>query len=141
MSRVFTPFRIAAALALAGAAGLAAAATPAVFGKSRTGLWLLEGIEGSKVPARLCFTDLADLARLQHQGRKCTQRAIRETDSSVTFSYQCSGSDFGQTKLDWVTSQSFRIHTQGISGGLPFGYLVQARRLGECEGKPSSTAR
>lgn len=141
MSRVFTHFRIAAALALAGAAGLAAAAAPAVLGKSRAGLWLLEGIEGSKVPTRMCVADLADLARLQHQGRKCTQRALRENDLSVTFSYQCSGSDFGQTKLDWVTSQSFRIQTQGISGGLPFSYLVQARRLGECEDKASPAAR
>lgn len=141
MSRVFTHFRIAVALTLGAAAGLAPAATPAVFGKSRTGLWQLDGIEGSKAPRRVCVTDFAELARLQHAGRKCTQTLIRETDSSATFSYQCSGSDFGQTKLDWVTSQSFRIQTQGISGGLPFSYLVQARRLGECEGKASPTAR
>ena len=140
MSRVFTFLRIGAALVLGGAATLAAAA-PVVLGKSRTGLWQLEGIEGSKGPRRVCVADLADLARIQHPGRKCSQRPIRETDSSVTFSYQCSGSDFGQTKLDWVTSQSFRIHTQGISGGLPFAYLVQARRLGDCPGKASRAAR
>ena len=141
MSRVFTAYRTMVALALAGAAGLAAAATPAVFGKSRAGLWHLDGIEGSKVPLRKCVADLAELARLQHPAKKCTQRLLRETDSSATFSYQCSGSDFGQTKLDWVTSQSFRIQTQGISGGLPFSYLVQARRLGECEAKKPPSAR
>ena len=141
MSRVFTAGRMGVALALAGAAGLAAAAGPAVLGKSRPGLWQLEGIEGSKVPKRVCLGDLAELARIQHQGRKCSQRAIRETDSSVTFSYQCSGSDFGQTRLDWVTSQSFRIDTQGISGGLPFGYLVQARRLGDCPATDGRAAR
>lgn len=141
MSRVFPSFRVAAAVALAFSSGLAVAAAPAVLGKSRTGLWELDGIEGSKAPKRMCFTDLADLARLQHPARKCTQRAIRETDSSVTFDYQCSGSDFGQTKLDWVTSQSFRIHTQGISGGLPFAYKVQARRIGECPGRQIPTGR
>ena len=141
MSRVFTAFRIGAALALAGTAGLAAAATPAVLAKSRPGMWQLEGIEGSKVPARMCIANLADLARLQHPGRKCSQRLLKESESSATFSYQCSGSDFGQTRLDWVTSQSFRVHTQGISGGLPFAYLVQARRLGECEAKTRPSAR
>ena len=141
MARVFTAFRIGAALALAGAAGLATAAGPAVFGKSRAGLWQLDGIDGSKVPLRKCVADLADLARLQHPGKKCGQRLLRETDSSATFSYECSGSDFGQTRLDWVTSQSFRIQTQGISGGLPFSYLVQARRLGECESKAKPSGR
>ena len=104
-------------------------------------MWLLEGIDGAKVPTRMCVTDLADLARLQHQGRKCSQRLLKESESSATFSYECSGSDFGQSKLDWVTSQSFRIQTQGISGGLPFGYLVQARRLGECAAKGSERGR
>ncbi|MEO7654810.1 MAG: DUF3617 family protein [Sphingomicrobium sp.] len=137
MSRVSTVLATSTILALAGGAGLAFAVVPEVLAKSRAGLWELAGIEGSKAPARVCVTDLADLARLQHSGRKCTQRAIRETGSSVTFSYQCTASDFGQSRLDWVTSQSFRIQTQGISGGLPFSYLVQARRLGDCEVKDS----
>lgn len=141
MSRVFTAVRIGAALAVLAAGGLAVAAGPAVLGKSRAGLWQLDGIEGSKVPVRKCVADLADLARLQHPGKKCSQRLLRESDSSATFSYQCSSNDFGQTRLDWVTSQSFRIQTQGISGGLPFSYLVQARRLGECEGKSAPADR
>jgi hypothetical protein len=141
MPRVSAALKIAAAVALAGAAGIAVAAGPALLAKSRPGLWQLEGIEGSKVPARRCLTDLADLARLQHPGRKCTQRPIRETDSSLTFSYECSPKDFGQSRLDFVTSQSFRIQTQGISGGLPFSYVVQARRLGECAARDSERGR
>ena len=141
MSRVSTTMRIGAALALCGFAGLAVAAVPGVLAKSRAGLWELDGIEGTKSPARLCVADLAELARLQHRGRKCSQRAIRETDSSVTFSYQCAASDFGQSRMDWVTSQSLRIQTQGISGGLPFAYLVQARRLGDCDIKDTPAGR
>ena len=141
MARIFTAFRVGAALALLAGGGLVTAAGPAVFGKSRPGMWQLDGIDGSKVPVRKCVADLAELARLQHPGKKCSQRLLRETDSSATFSYQCSRSDFGQTRLDWVTSQSFRIQTQGISGGLPFSYLVQARRLGECEGKAEQRGR
>ena len=141
MAQIFTAFRIGAGLALLAGGGLAVAAGPAIFGKSKPGLWQLDGVDGSKVPLRKCVADLADLARLQHPGKKCSQRLLKESESSATFSYECSSSDFGQTRLDWVTNQSFRIQTQGISGGLPFSYLVQARRLGECEGKQQRGAR
>ena len=113
-------------------AGVAVAAAPAVFGKSQPGLWELSGIEGAKVPARLCLVDLAELARVEHRGRACKQRAIRETASSVTFTYECSGSDFGRSQIDYVTSKNFKIVSQGIAGGLPFAHTVQARRLGDC---------
>lgn len=141
MARVSRLFTIGFAMTLAAGAGLAMAANPALLGKSRPGQWELAGIEGMKAPARMCVTDLADLARLQHPGRKCTQRAIRETKSSVTFAYECAAGDFGQTRMDFLTSQSFRIQTQGIAGGLPFSYLVQARRLGECETKDTPAGR
>ncbi|MEO7602727.1 MAG: DUF3617 family protein [Sphingomicrobium sp.] len=122
----------AAALA---AAGLAMAATPSLFGKSRPGLWEVSGMEGSKVPARLCLADLSELARVEHRGRACKQRAIRETATSVTFTYECSGSDFGRSQIDYVTSKNFKIVSQGIAGGLPFAHTAQARRLGDCEPK------
>jgi hypothetical protein len=31
-----------------------------------------------------------------------------------------------------ITPRSIRIETQGISGDLPFNYVLQARRIGEC---------
>lgn len=117
------------------AAGLASAAAPALFGKSQPGLWELSGMQGAKVPVRLCLADLSELARIEHRGRACKQRTIRDTAHSVTFTYECSGSDFGRSEIDYVTSKNFRIVSQGIAGGLPFAHNVQARRLGDCEPK------
>jgi hypothetical protein len=124
-----------AACGAALAAGLAAAAPPAMFGKSQPGLWELSGIQGSRVPARLCIADLTQLALVEHRGRGCKQKAIRDTASSVTFTYECAPNEFGRTKIDYVTSKNFRIVSQGISGGLPFAHNVQARRVGDCAPK------
>lgn len=132
MTRKFTLIVCGATLAIA---GLASAASPALFGKSQPGLWELSGIEGSKVPARLCLADLSEMARVEHRGRACKQRVLRETATSATFTYECSGSDFGRSQIDYVTSKNFKIVSQGIAGGLPFAHTVQARRLGDCEPK------
>jgi hypothetical protein len=32
-----------------------------------------------------------------------------------------------------------RISTQGISGGLPFNYVLQARRIGDCQKNLATT--
>ena len=121
------------------AAGLAAA-PPAMFGKSQPGLWELDGIEGSRVPTRLCIADLSQLAQVEHRGRGCKQQAIRDTATSATFTYECAPNEFGRTKIDYVTSKNFRIVSQGISGGLPFAHSVQARRVGDCAPKSAPPA-
>ena len=92
------------------------------------------------MPARLCLADLMELARVEHRGRACKQRTLRKSATSVTISYECSGSDFGRSEIDYVTSKNFKIVSQGIAGGLPFAHTVQARRLGDCEPKVAPSA-
>lgn len=121
------------ALVLGG--GLATAAPLALFGKSQPGMWELSGMQGARAPARLCVADLAQLAQIEHRGRGCKLKPIREDASSVTFTYECSGKDFGRSEVSFVTPRNFKIVSQGIAGGLPFSHTVQARRLGECEPK------
>jgi hypothetical protein len=128
-------FIVPAAIATIAAAALASAAPPALFGKSQPGLWELSGIEGTKTPMRLCIADLTQLALVEHRGRGCKAKAIRETASSVTFTYECAPNEFGRTEIDYVTSKNFRIVSQGIAGGLPFAHSVQARRVGDCQAK------
>lgn len=130
--RTLIPFACAMAL---GAAGVAIAAPLAVFGKSQPGIWELSGMQGARVPARLCLADLSQLALVEHRGRGCKQKAIRETPASATFTYECSGTDFGRTEINFVTPRNFRIVSQGIAGGLPFAHTVQARRIGDCPAK------
>ena len=54
--------------------------------------------------------------------------------------YRCTGRDFGRSKLTVLTPRSLRIETQGISDGLPFNYVLQARRVGGCPAKASAAA-
>lgn len=133
MDRPILPFAIAAgvAAALAGAA----AAAPAVFAKSEAGLWELDGIAGKRAPSRLCLTDLSELAQIEHRGKACKQRVLRDTDAKLSVSYECGGNDFGRSEIEFVTGRNLRIVSQGISGGLPFAHKVQARRVGECAPK------
>lgn len=123
-----------AAVAL-GAGGLALAAPPAFFAKSQPGLWELSGMEGSRGPARMCLADLSELAQIEHRGRGCKLKPIRESAASITLSYECSAKDFGRSEVYFVTPRNFRIVSQGIAGGLPFAHTVQARRVGDCEPK------
>ena len=127
--RVLIPFLGAAALG----AGVATAAPLALFGKSQPGMWELSGMQGSRAPARLCVADLALLAQVEHRGRGCKQKPLRESANSATFTYECSAKDFGQSEIRFVTPRNFKIVSQGIAGGLPFSHTVQARRLGDCQ--------
>jgi len=46
--------------------------------------------------------------------------------------YSCPGNEFGRSTMTVITPRSLRIETQGISDNLPFAYVLQARRVGEC---------
>ena len=63
---------------------------------------------------------------------------LADKGGSVTINYRCGPSDFGQSEIDVITPRSLRIATQGISGQLPFNYVIQARRVGDCEKSASS---
>ena len=45
-----------------------------------------------------------------------------------------------QSKIDVLTPRSIRIETQGIADDLPFNYVIQARRVGECSPRQSAAA-
>lgn len=129
--RVWVSFAVVAALC----GGLASAAPLPLFGQSQPGVWELSGIQGARAPVRLCIADLSQLAQVEHRGRGCNQKAIRESASSVTFTYECSSKDFGRSEVQFVTPRNFKIVSQGIAGGLPFSHTVQARRAGDCAAK------
>ncbi len=124
---------------VAGAAALlalTAATQPAALARTDTGLWEMTGIGGNKAPVRQCVARLSDLAALEHRGRACTQIRLKDTPSSVVISYTCSAGNFGRSKIDVLTPRSLRIDTQGISDSLPFAYVVQAHRVGDCAKSP-----
>jgi hypothetical protein len=133
-----------AILTAAGAAAilaLTAAQRPGPLGQASPGLWEISGAEGARVPIRQCIADLVALAQFEHRGRNCSSKVISSTPTSTVIEYQCGGgAGFGHSKIDAITPRNLRIDTQGISDGLPFGYVLQARRVGDCPAKTSSAS-
>ena len=113
------------------AAAVAAAAAPSPFARVQGGLW--EITRNNDRPAtKLCVADAAALAQIEHQDAKCERSTVRESATSATIHYTCSGGGFGQSSVTVVTDRSLRVETQGIAANEPFKYVFQARRLGNC---------
>jgi hypothetical protein len=126
---------------MAGAAvtlALGAATQPAALSKTMAGLWELSGAPGAKTPVRECFADVAALAQFEHRRNSCTRTVISDKVNSAVIEYSCAGAGFGRSEVDVITPRSLRIDTQGISDNLPFHYVLQARRAGDCPGGQSA---
>ena len=109
-------------------AGLAAASPPIVAGVS-AGLW---EVSGHGAPVRVCVADPLELAAYEHRNTSCTRKVIRSDGQTAVISYSCSGGGFGQSEVSIITPRSLHIATQGISGGEPYQYLLDAHRIGDC---------
>ena len=116
---------------------LGAATKPAALAQVAPGLWEVSGVPGAKAPIRQCVADLLALAQFEHRSENCSRHVIRDVGNSATVEYTCPGGGFGRTEVGVVTPRSLRLDTQGISDGLPFHYVAQARRVGDC---PAQTA-
>jgi hypothetical protein len=125
-TRILTMSGMAAALALT------AAARPSALAQAQPGLWEISGAPGARTPFRQCVADVAALARFEHRTRNCSARVLRDGGTSAQIEYSCGGAGFGHSEVDVLTPRSLRIATQGISDGLPFNYVLQARRIDDC---------
>ena len=125
-------FACAAGAAIVAAALAAAAPRPMALSKAAPGQWEIAGLPGSKMPARQCVGDPISLSQFEHRSQTCSRTIISDSASSTVVEYNCKAAGFGRTKLTLLTPRSLRIETQGISEGLPFNYVLQARRLGDC---------
>jgi hypothetical protein len=121
------------------AAAALAAAQPAALSHVPAGLWEITGAPGAQAPIRQCVADISALAQFEHRGRNCARSVISDNATSTLISYKCGAGDFGQSQLDVLTPRSLRISTQGISDQLPFNYVLQAHRVGDCEKTPASS--
>ena len=131
-------------LALAGVAGaiaLGAVARPPVWAQAQPGLWEIDGLPGAKFPIRQCVADLAALAQFEHRGKGCSPRAISSSASSTIVEYSCGSAGFGRSEVAAITPRALRIETQGISAQLPFSYVLQARRIGDCPQQAAPPSR
>ena len=113
---------------------------PKALSQATPGIWEMSGVPSAKAPVRQCVGDLLTLAKFEHRGQNCTPKIIRDGPTATTIEYSCSGGGFGRSEVGLITPRSLRIETQGISENLPFNYVLQARRVGEC-GPRQSAAR
>jgi hypothetical protein len=119
---------------------LLAAAGPSALTQAQPGLWELSGAPGTSAPVRECVADIASLARFEHRASSCSAKVSKDAGTSTSIEYSCGGAGFGHSEIDVITPRALRISTQGISGGLPFNYVLQARRVDDCT-KGSAPAR
>ena len=122
----------AVATVMIGAALAAAAPRPKALAGATPGLWEIAGVPGVRTPARECVADPAALAQFEHRKQACSGRVLNEGESSAVIGYECGGREFGRSRVTVITPRSLRIETQGISGGLPFNYVLRARRVADC---------
>jgi hypothetical protein len=111
---------------------LIAAAQPSALTQAQPGVWEISGAPGARTPVRQCVADIAALARFEHRAKTCAAKIIRDDGSSASIQYSCGGAGFGNSEIQVITPRSLRISTQGISDGLPFNYVLQARRIDDC---------
>jgi hypothetical protein len=139
--RSMTRVRTFLACGVAAAAGLAltAAQRPAALAQVSGGLWEID-LLGPGARPRICVADPLMLAQYEHRAEMCTRVVISDTPPSTLIHYTCPGQGFGRSKLTVITPRSIRIETQGISGGYPFNYVLQARRVGECNPRQAMRA-
>jgi len=130
------PLILGAAIAVPAAA--LAATVPSALSQIAGGLWEVSGAPGSPAPIRQCVADIQMLAQFEHRSRNCTRTVLSDNGTSTVINYRCGPSDFGQSQVDVVTPRSLRIATQGISAQLPFNYVIQAHRVGDCDKNASS---
>jgi hypothetical protein len=111
------------------------------LGEAQPGLCDVSGTPGGAAPVRQCVADIMALARFEHRARPCTARVLKNAGSVVSIEYSCAGAGFGHSDIQVITPRSLRIGTQGISDGLPFNYVLQARRIGDCPKTMSAASR
>jgi hypothetical protein len=113
-------------------ASASAAAPPSALAKVAAGIWEISGVPGTQAPVRQCVANVLFLAQFEHRGRDCSSTLLSNGENSMKITYSCGSAGFGQSELDVITPRSLRISTQGISDKLPFNYVLQARRVGDC---------
>ncbi|HEX8191330.1 MAG TPA: hypothetical protein VF552_00375 [Allosphingosinicella sp.] len=122
-------------LSAAAAAGVAAAQPPGgalpVLGRLERGLWELRSLGGTARFAPVCLGDPAALVQLQHRRGGCTRSVVAQSRDRLEVRYNCPAA-FGQTTIRVEGPRLARIESEGIDNGVPFGFRVQARRIGRC---------
>jgi len=96
------------------------------------GRWELRTRGNSDPVERLCLRAGRALIQLRHPDQPCERLIIQDSGSDVTVQYTCRGRGYGRTHIRRESDQLIQLETQGIVGGVPFDFMAEGRRVGEC---------
>ncbi len=127
---------------MAGAMGamLVASAVPAsgqrpalaMLDQLDSGKWELRLRDGRTVVERLCIDNGRRFIQLRHPEPTCERFIVDDQPGQVTVQYTCRGKGYGRTHIRRETNRLVQIDSQGIAEGLPFEFIAEARRVGDC---------
>lgn len=103
----------------------------AMLGELESGRWELR-LRGEPRVERLCLRDGRPLIQLRHPHENCDRLIVDDRSSLITVQYTCRGRGYGRTQIRRESNQLVQIESQGIAGGLPFAFVAEARRVGDC---------
>ena len=86
-------------------------------------------------PQRLCISDPRVLLQPRHAGKTCRRFIIDDGARHVAVAYSCPDGANGRTDLRLETTRLVQIDTQGVEDGMPFAVMMEARKVGQCQGK------
>ena len=104
----------------------------AVLNSVEAGRWTLSSRDRDFGARALCVTDPRVLLELRQPSAGCSRFVIANDANSATIHYTCPGAGHGRTTLRLETPRLAQIATQGLTGGSPFDYQIEARRTGAC---------
>ncbi len=84
------------------------------------------------LPSSICLQDGRRLIQLRHPSSACERLIVADSPGEVTVQYTCRGRGYGRTHIRLETGRLVQIESQGILDGLPFDFVAEARRIGEC---------
>ena len=122
---------IAALACVIGGAVLAQAVPLAMLDRLTPGMWEVRTRDGKQVE-RICLDHGRRLIQLRHPKLSCRQFVAEDGPTAVTVHYTCPGQGSGRTHMRLETPRLVQIDSAGFSSGLPFDFVAEARRVGDC---------
>lgn len=122
---------LAALLAFA-APAMGAGDSLAMLDGLESGRWEIRARDPGTPPQRICLSSGQRLIQLRHPGVPCDRFVVDGNPSDVTVQYTCRGQGYGRTHIRRETGRLVQIDSRGIADGLPFEFVAEARRIGDC---------
>lgn len=116
---------------LIGGAVFAQGVQLAMLDRLAPGMWEVRMRDG-KQTERICLDDGRRLIQLRHPNLSCRQFVVEDGPAAVTVHYTCPGQGSGRTHLRFETPRLVQIESTGFASQLPFDFVAEARRTGDC---------